>query len=125
VDAAVALVARPPDDPAHRCIVTKPVGIVDVFVSGDAAKHRLPKLSLQGMAAVLAGADIGEHLSRERGQAKGIVKFAKGQQSGIRSHAWTMELQLQPAVKTQPQIGRLTFTRCCFHKSPPQITSSH
>jgi len=35
-----------------------------------------------------------------------------------------MELQLQAAVKTQPQIGHLTFTRRSFHKSSPKEISS-
>lgn len=36
-----------------------------------------------------------------------------------------MELQLQAAVKTQPQIGHLTFIRRSFHQSSPKKTTSH
>lgn len=67
--------------------MTKPISIVDVFVSGYAAKYRLPKLSVQGVMAIVTGTAIREHLARKVGQSKRVVKLTKRQQPSIRSHA--------------------------------------
>jgi hypothetical protein len=44
-------------------------------------------------------------------QAKGIVKLAIGEQSGVRCDPGTVELQLQATVEIDPQMGVFGFTR--------------
>jgi hypothetical protein len=48
------------DDPAHRRIVTKTLGIVHILIAGETAEHRLPQQTDQRMAPVLANAGISE-----------------------------------------------------------------
>jgi hypothetical protein len=38
----------PADDPLHRGIMAQPLGFVDILISGDAHKHRLPQHADQG-----------------------------------------------------------------------------
>ena len=33
----------PADDPSHGGIMTQPLGVVDVLVSGQSTEHRLPQ----------------------------------------------------------------------------------
>jgi hypothetical protein len=46
------------DNPAHRRIVTKALGVVDIFISGEAAEYRLAQHADQRMTAVLANAGL-------------------------------------------------------------------
>jgi hypothetical protein len=91
------------DNPAHRGIMAKTVGVVDILVSGKPSEHRLPQQPDQRMAAVLAGTRIGEHLGGHCAETKGVVEFAIGQQSGIGGDARTSKLKLQAAVKIEPE----------------------
>jgi hypothetical protein len=68
------------------------------------------------MAAVLASARIGEHLTRQRGQPERIVKFAIGEQPGIGGDHGAAKLEHQAAVKIEPDGIRFRFTRS---PSPP------
>src|SRR5215468_12469679 len=71
------------NNPTHRGIMTQALGIVHVLVSGKPTEHGLPQQTDQRMAAVLASARVGEHLTRQRGQPERIVKFAIGEQPSI------------------------------------------
>ncbi len=64
--------------------MAKAVGVIDILVPGKAAEHRLPELRRQGVAIVLAGPQVGQHLPGHLGQAKGIIQFPEGEQPGIR-----------------------------------------
>ena len=94
------------------------VGVIDILLSGETAEHRLPELRRQGLVIVLAGPQVGQHLSGYLGQAKGIVQFPEGEQPGIRRDPRTMELQLEAAVESDPQIARFQFTRHKLHAQP-------
>ena len=74
------------DDPTHRRIMAQAFGIIDILIPGKPPEHRLPKHPDQRMAAVLAGAVVGEHVARHRAETKGIVEFAIDQQAGVRGH---------------------------------------
>ena len=89
------------DNPAHRRIVAQALGVVHVLVSGETTKHRLPQQTDQRMAAVLAGARIGERLARHRGQPECVVEFAVRQQSGIGRDHGAAKLQHQTAVEIE------------------------
>lgn len=86
-------------DPAHRRVMAKAVGVIDILVPGKAAEHQLPELRRQGVATVLAGPKVGQHLPGHLRQAKGIVQFPEGEQPGIRRDPRTMELQLEGRSK--------------------------
>ena len=49
------------DDETHRRIASKPVGVVDIFVSGQASEYRLTKLRDQPVTAVPAGSRVGKN----------------------------------------------------------------
>ena len=91
-------------------------GIVHVLVAGETTKHRLPQQSDQRMAAVLARARIRERLACHRGQPKGVVEFAIGQQSGIGGDHGPTKLQHQTAVEIELKNLVLRFTRRVRHR---------
>ena len=103
------------DDPAHRRIMAQAFGVVHILVSGKPPEHRLPQQPDQRMAAVLAGACVGEHVARHRAEAESVVEFAIGQQSGIGGDPGAMELELQPAVEIEPERAIDRFTRRVLH----------
>ena len=54
-------------------------GVVDILVSGKPPEHRLPQQPDQRMAAIPAGACVGEHVARDRAETESIVELAIGQ----------------------------------------------
>ncbi len=50
------------DDPSHRRIMPKPLGVIHILVSGKPPEHRLPQHSYQSVAAVLPRPRVGESL---------------------------------------------------------------
>ena len=90
-------------------------GVVDILVSGKPPEHRLPQQPDQSVAAVPAGACVGEHVARHRAETESVVEFAVGQQSGIGGDPGAMELELQPAVEIEPQRAIDRFTRRVRH----------
>jgi hypothetical protein len=64
----------------------------------------LPKHPDQMMAAVLAGANVSEHLARHCGQTECVVEFAVCQQSRIGRDHGAAKLEHQAAVKIEPKI---------------------
>lgn len=95
--------------------MAQPLGVVDILVSGQPSEHRLPQHADQRMAAVLAGAGIGEHVIGHRAEAQGIVEFAIGQKPGIGGDPRTMKLKLQAAVEVEPESAITQFTRWVLH----------
>ncbi|EDP63203.1 hypothetical protein BAL199_30537 [alpha proteobacterium BAL199] len=101
------------------------VGVVDIFVPGKPTEHRLPELGDQGVAVVLAGPAVGQHLPGHLGQTEGIIEFPEGEQSGIGGDPGAVEFQLEAAVKSDPQIGRSRFTRRHLHIQPVESSVMH
>jgi len=66
------------DDRSLRRIVAQAFCVVHIFVSSKPPKHGLPQQTYQGMAAVLAGACVGEHVARHRAETEPVVEFAIG-----------------------------------------------
>jgi hypothetical protein len=64
------------DNPAHRRIMAKTFGVVDILVSGQAAEDRLPQHTDESVTAILAGACVGDHLAGHRAEAEGVIKLA-------------------------------------------------
>ena len=100
------------------------VGVVDIFVAGEAAENRLAKQAGQQMAGVLAAPSIRQRLPGEIGQPEGIVEFAVGKQSGVRGDPTAVELQPQPAVEIDPDGPVIRFTRWVSHActADPMLT---
>ena len=71
----------PADDPSHGGIMTQPLGVVDVLVSGQSTEHRLPQHTDESVPAVIASAGVGEPLAGEIRKAESIVKLAIGQEA--------------------------------------------
>ena len=46
------------DDPAHRRIAAQPVGVIDVFISGEPTEHRLAQHADKIVTTVVAPAAI-------------------------------------------------------------------
>ena len=99
------------NDPSHRRIMPKPLGVIDILVSGKPPEHRLPRQPDQRVLAIPAGACIAEQITRHRAETERVVEPAVGQQSGIGSDPGAMELELQPAVEIEPQRALDRFTR--------------
>jgi hypothetical protein len=108
----------PTDDPAHGWISAKPVGIVDVLVSGEPPEDRLAQLSNQGVTAILAGPGVGENLSSYVRQAEGIIEVPKGEQPSVGRHLRTVKLQFEAMVECDPESGTVCFTRRTIHLQP-------
>jgi hypothetical protein len=83
--------------------VAQALGIVHVFVSGEPPKHGLPQQTDQHMTAVLPGTCVGEQVTRHGAEAEGIIKFAIGQQSGIRGNSRAAKLEHQASVEIWPE----------------------
>jgi hypothetical protein len=77
------------------------------------------------MTAVLAGARIGEHLTRHPAQAERIIEFAIGQQSSIGGDDGAAKLEHQAAVKIEPKSIRFRFTHRVRHDRLAQSRIRH
>ena len=75
------------DNPAHRGIARQTLGIVYIFVSGEATEHGLTQETDQNVARVLTATTLRQHCTGERGQAERIVQFMIGEQPSIRRDA--------------------------------------
>ncbi len=71
------------DNPPHGGIASQTIGIVDIIISAEPAKHRLTELPRHAMPPVLAGTTVLEKTAANLGQAKGIVKLPVGEQSSV------------------------------------------
>ena len=72
-----AMLPRPPTNelPHHR-IAAKTVGVVNILVSGEAREDRLAQEPREPVAAILAGAGIGNRLCRHVHHSEGVNQFA-------------------------------------------------
>jgi hypothetical protein len=103
------------DDPAHRRIAAQPVGVVEVFISGKTAEHGLVQHAHQIMATVPARAPVNQVLVRDVHQAKRVIEFAIGQQSGIGGNPGALKLKLEATVEIEPESIGIRFTRWMRH----------
>jgi hypothetical protein len=60
-------------DPAQGGIMRQPLGIVHVLVPGQPPEDRLANLGSQRVTAILTSPSVGESLSGQACQAKGII----------------------------------------------------
>ena len=100
------------DDGAHHRIAGEPLGIVDVFVAGEPAVDRGGEVG--GGGGFRPPRPLAERRDGHRGQAKGVVQLAIGQQAAVGGDPRTVEFQLDPAVEGDPKRF-LPFTRRVRH----------
>ena len=108
------------NNPPHGRVTSETLGVVYIFVTAKASKHRLAKLTGHAVPSVLAGTAVVENILDNFGQAKRIVKFSIGEQTGVRSNLGTMEFKLQAVVKIDPQRGLSAFT-CRVMRGAPVL----
>ena len=94
----------------------KPLGVVYVFVAGEASKDGLPEQPCQGVPAILTGAGVGQNLARHVRQSERVVEFAVGQQAGVGGHDRSAKLQPQAAIEVKPENAVIRFTRWVRHR---------
>ena len=99
----------------HGGITSETFGVVHVFISTKAAKHRLTELSRHTVPSVLTGRAVLENIPGNLGEAKSIVKLAITQQPSVRGDLGTMEFKLQAAVKIEPKAVPFRFTHRVCH----------
>ena len=97
------------DDPPHDRVEAEPVGIVHVVVPAKASENGLAELPDKTVAAVLPATGVRECIPGNLGQSDRIIQFPIRQQPGVGRDLGTVELQLQPTVKTEPQNPRFPF----------------
>jgi hypothetical protein len=65
--------------------MTQALGVIHILVSSKATKYRLSEEPGQCMPTILASACVGQHITRQHGQADCVVEFAIGQQRSPRN----------------------------------------
>jgi hypothetical protein len=90
-------------------------GVVNILVSRKPSEYRLPQQPDKSMPSIPSGARIGKHITSQRAETEGVVKFAIGEQPGIGGDPQTMELKLQAAVEIEAQSAIIRFTRRVVH----------
>src|SRR4029077_16853596 len=103
------------DDGAHHRIAGEPLGIVHVLVAGEPAVDRLAQQAKQPVANILSAPTLGKSQRGYRGQTEGVVQLAIDEQPTIRGDSSTMECQLDPAVKGDPERRLFAFPRRFRH----------
>ncbi len=90
---------RGADQPEGR-VLGKPLGIVDILVSRQAAVHRLPHQVGQRQLGVLC-ARVGQVPLDEIPQTQSLVQLPHQQQAAVGSHPRALELNPQGAVERE------------------------
>ncbi len=102
----------------------KPFGIVHILIPGEAAEHRLAQPASQHVPRVLAAPALRQRRAGQIGEAKRVVQFPPGQQTGAGGDPAAVELQLQSPVEIDPQRPIIGFTRWVFHRRAPGLTKT-
>jgi hypothetical protein len=107
------------DDPPHDRVEAEPVGIVHVVLAAKTSENGLAELPNKTVATVLPRTDVREYVPGNLSQSDRIIQFPVRQQPSIGSDLGTVELQLQPTVKIQPQNPLFLFTHRVSHINTP------
>ncbi len=115
----------PVDNPSHRGIASRVVGVVYVLIATEAAEDGSAQQSRHRVQAVLAGARIGRLMAGHVRQAERVIKLAAGRQAGVGGDSATVELKLQAAVEIEPKRPINRFTHRVRHMPRPKMRSRH
>jgi hypothetical protein len=86
------------DQPEAR-ILAQPLGIVEVFVTGQATVDRLAEQTGEWKLCVLAAARVPQVLWDEISQAESLVPFADHNQAPVGGDSGTLEIDLPRSVE--------------------------
>jgi hypothetical protein len=75
--------------------VAQPLGVVHILVPRQATVHRLPQQIGEGKLRILPTAGVCQVLFDEFSEAESLVEFAHQNQAAVRSHAGTLEIDLE------------------------------
>ena len=107
------------DDPSHDRGEAEPVGIVHVVIPAKASENGLAELPDKTVTTILPTTGVRECVPGNLGQSDRIIQFPIRQQPGVGRDLGTVELQLQPTVKTEPQNPCFPFTHRVSHINTP------
>ena len=113
------------DNPSHRGIASRAVGVVYVLIATEAAEDGSAKQSRHRVPAVLAGARIDRLMAGHVRQAERAIKLAAGRPSGVGGDSATVELELQAAIEIEPKRPVNRFTRRVRHMPRHKMRSRH
>jgi hypothetical protein len=114
----------PADDPAHRRIMAKTLGVIHVLVTREPSEHGLPQHSHQRVSSIPAGACVGENFGRHRGKTEGVIELPIREQPGVRGHHRSAKLEHHPAVEIKPESPIVRFTRRVRHQGTLHVRRS-
>ncbi len=100
-------------------VEAEPVGIVHLVVPAKASKNRLTELPAKTVAIVLTTTGVRQHVPGNLAQSNRIIQFPVRQQPRIGGDLGTVELNLEPAAKIQPQNPLFRFTHPVSHVNTP------
>ena len=102
-------------DPTHGRIMSKPLGVVHVLVAGEPTEHRLSKHADESVAAVFAGAGVGQSLACHLRQSERVVEFSIGEHASVGGGDRATKLKHQAPVEIEPESLTIRFTRRVRH----------
>jgi len=112
-------------DLTHHGIEGQPVGIVDILVSGQPPKHRLPEQTIEPMERVLAASGVAQYRCRQIGQTKRVIQFAHHQEAAVGTELRAAKFQPHTAVEIDPICLLRTRTLWVIHKTSPSQPPTH
>ncbi len=99
---------------SHGGVDAQPLGVVDIFITGQSAVDRLTEQWYKAMLLVLAQATILQVVCTRLGQCQRLVEFSIREQPGVGGDLAAHEPQLQPAIEIDPQVPVLAVTHRVF-----------
>jgi len=115
------------DNPSHRGIASRAVGVVYVLMATEAAEDGLAKQSRHRVPAVLAGARIDILMAGHVRQAERVIKLAAGRLSGVGGDSGTVDSSFRRRSKSSrrgPSTGSSAgFAICRAPKCAQDIFS--
>ena len=95
---------------SHGGVDAQPLGVVDIFITGQSAVDRLTEQRYKAMLLVLAQATILQVVCTRLCQCQRLVEFSVRKQPGVGGDLAAHEPQLQTAIEIDPQLPVLAVT---------------
>ena len=99
---------------SHGGVDAQPLGVVDIFITGQSAVDRLTEQRYKAMLLVLAKARILQVVCTRLGQCQRLVEFSVRKQPGVGGDSAANKPQLQTAIEMDPQRPVLAVTHRVF-----------
>ena len=104
----------PTNHVSHGGVDAQPLGVVDIFITGQSAVDRLTEQRYKAMLLVLAKATILHVVCTRLCQCQRLVELSVRQQPGVSGDLAAHEPQLQTAIEIDPQLPVLAVTHRVF-----------